>query len=85
MTIALPTDIGRVDWVDEIDGLTARQRILVRHLAEGLTRDEIAQSLCITCPTVKTHLRDIYKRTGCSSEAQLVRLALTGQQPDRAE
>lgn len=42
--------------------LTARQRQVVRLLAEGLSCPEVARRLAIALPTVRQHVRDIAAR-----------------------
>lgn len=47
--------------------LTVREIEIVRHLADGHTRAEMAQILDISVNTLKTHLRSIYKKLGVAS------------------
>src|SRR5699024_5819811 len=47
--------------------LTDREIEIVRHLADGHTRAEMAQILDISVNTLKTHLRSIYKKLGVAS------------------
>lgn len=51
--------------------LTARERELLTHLAEGRTAtDELAEQLYISVKTVKNHLANIYEKLGVSDRAQ---------------
>ncbi|MDR0888801.1 MAG: LuxR C-terminal-related transcriptional regulator [Coriobacteriales bacterium] len=54
--------------------LTERERDLVSALANGLTRKEIADALCISLNTVKTHLGNIFTKLGVNSKAELLEL-----------
>lgn len=65
--------------------LTVRERDVIAYLLQGLSSDEIAASLHVSTNTLKTHLRNIYRKTGCPSRsALLVRLlgeGSTGTRP----
>jgi hypothetical protein len=52
----------------QIDLLTARERQIVRVMAEGLTNKEIAQRLKLAEGTVKVHLHRIYRSSGSPIE-----------------
>jgi LuxR family maltose regulon positive regulatory protein len=41
-------------------------------LADGLTNQEIAQALCVSVNTVKTHLSNIYGKLGVHSRREAV-------------
>jgi len=60
----------------EADGLTSRERNIVRLLALGHTNGEIAERLVLSVRTVETHRARIQTRLGLSSRAELVRWAL---------
>lgn len=55
--------------------LTPRQREILGHLVEGATEDAIAHDLSISPHTVRTHIKNIYKRLHVHSRASLVRVA----------
>jgi len=59
-----------------VDGLTAREREIVRLLALGHTNREIAGRLVLSVRTVETHRGRIRKRLALSSRAELARWAL---------
>jgi two-component system, NarL family, response regulator NreC len=59
-----------------VDGLTARERDIVRLVALGHTNREIADRLVLSVRTVETHRARIQARIGVSSRAELVRWAL---------
>jgi two-component system, NarL family, response regulator NreC len=60
----------------EDDGLTAREREVVRLVALGHTNDEIAERLVLSVRTVETHRSRIQHRLELGSRAELVRWAL---------
>jgi DNA-binding CsgD family transcriptional regulator len=57
------------------DGLTAREREVIRLVGEGLSNKQIANSLGITERTAKFHLRQIMSKLGAENRAQAVALA----------
>ena len=57
--------------------LSARERELVRLVAQGRTDAQIAAELYISIRTVRSHLDRIRDKTGCRRRADLTRLALT--------
>jgi DNA-binding CsgD family transcriptional regulator len=59
----------------ELDGLTKREREILRLVANGLSDKEIADSLVISPRTAKTHISHILRKLHCHDRAQLVRLA----------
>lgn len=64
--------------------LTAREREVVMLLASGMTGDEIADYLCLSPLTVKTHIGRAITKSGARDRAGLVALALNparGQAP----
>ena len=60
-------------WQRETD-LTSRQLEIAQHAALGATVGEIGVELRISPHTVRTHLRDIYRRLGISSRVELANL-----------
>lgn len=54
-----------------IDGLSDREREIVRYSANGLSNKEIAQQLGISPATVKAHLTRIFQKVGVRGRAQL--------------
>ncbi|MFB7510642.1 response regulator transcription factor [Streptomyces broussonetiae] len=57
------------------DGLTARETEVLRLIAEGLSNQEIARSLHVSTATVKTHINNLFSKTGLKDRAQAVRYA----------
>jgi two-component system response regulator NreC len=58
------------------DGLTARERDVVRLVALGHTSREIAKRLVLSTRTIETHRARVQARLGVSSRAELVRWAM---------
>ena len=56
-------------WIKE---LSAREREISVLVSHGFTNEQIGVKLDISEPTVKTHLRNIYSKTGVHDRAQLV-------------
>jgi DNA-binding NarL/FixJ family response regulator len=56
--------------------LTARQREVLRLLAEGRTMKEIGQQLNITARTTESHKYEIMRNLGVKTTAELIRYAL---------
>ncbi|WP_328678039.1 response regulator transcription factor [Streptomyces sp. NBC_01261] len=57
------------------DGLTAREAEVLLLIAEGLTNQEIARALHVSTATVKTHINNLFAKTGLKDRAQAVRYA----------
>lgn len=57
------------------EALTVREIEVMRHVAAGLTNQEIADRLFISLPTVKRHIANIYSKLGSTHRTQAVRLA----------
>ena len=57
------------------DGLTARETEVLLLIAEGLTNQEIARTLHVSTATVKTHINNLFAKTGLKDRAQAVRYA----------
>ncbi len=53
--------------------LTGRESEVVKLVAEGLTNAEIAEELCISLSTVKSHLQSIFSKWKVSNRTMLVR------------
>jgi DNA-binding NarL/FixJ family response regulator len=60
---------------DSPNGLTQRQREVLRHVAEGRSAKDIATALAISPKTVEFHKAAIMDKLGLHSSAQLMRYA----------
>ena len=58
--------------------LTARQREVLALLRQGCTTREIAEALAVAVPTVKSHLRALYRQLGASNRVEAVMKAPRG-------
>ena len=54
------------------DPLTRREADILRHLATGLPLKEIAENLNISKNTIKTHLRNLYRKLGAEDRKDAV-------------
>ncbi len=55
----------------QIFGLTDREIEIADQIVKGLTNQEIADELCISIGTVKTHLLNIFQKTDVSNRTML--------------
>ncbi|MER6098170.1 response regulator transcription factor [Streptomyces sp. NPDC001728] len=59
----------------QVDGLTERETEVIALVADGLSNQEIASRLRISTATVKTHINNLFAKTGVRDRAQAVRYA----------
>ncbi len=57
------------------DGLTLRETEVLVLIAEGLSNQDIARRLHVSTATVKTHINNLFAKTGLKDRAQAVRYA----------
>jgi LuxR family maltose regulon positive regulatory protein len=71
-----------------IEPLSDRELDVLHLLADGLTNQEIAQALCVSINTVKTHLKNVYGKLGVHNRheaaAQAKGLGLVEETEERA-
>lgn len=67
-------DIKKVKSVN--NEITPKESAVLELLTKGLNNKEIAEELDITEVTIKTHLRNIYKKFNVNSRTQLVLMAI---------
>ena len=65
--------------ISEISPLSNRESMVLKHLIQGKTYSTIATELYISGETVKSHLKNIYKKLNVNSKADAVRKAVTDQ------
>jgi DNA-binding CsgD family transcriptional regulator len=58
----------------DFDNLRPRERLIVTQYAEGLSVDEIAQLLVISPHTVRTHVKNAFRRLGVHSREEAARM-----------
>src|SRR5919107_5528567 len=56
----------------DVGTLTDREREVLRHVAQGLSNEEIAKELNLSVTTVKTHLARVFVKLGARDRAQAV-------------
>ena len=64
-----------IEAVPAVPRITAKQHETLRWLAEGLSNRDIARAMAVSETTVKTHLRDVYRRFGVRSRTQAIAAA----------
>jgi LuxR family maltose regulon positive regulatory protein len=58
-----------------IQPLTERELIILRHLPSMLSTPEIASMLCVSANTVKTHVKNVYRKLGVGRRRDAIRRA----------
>ncbi|WP_404191277.1 LuxR C-terminal-related transcriptional regulator [Streptomyces tauricus] len=58
-----------------VESLSARERDVLRHLAQMMTTEEIADELYVSVNTVKTHLKSVYRKLAVTRRSAAVRRA----------
>ena len=71
----LPRWLWQRSSVQQLEGLTARERLVLALVARGMSNVEIADELVISPATAKTHVSRAMAKLGARSRAQLVVLA----------
>ncbi|MET0520773.1 MAG: LuxR C-terminal-related transcriptional regulator [Jiangellaceae bacterium] len=73
----LPTPLGAGPAVagTPVEPLTSRERTVLRYLQGTLSHVEIAALLHISVNTVKTHVKNVYRKLGADRRKEAVRLA----------
>jgi len=56
--------------------ITRREKDILKELCQGLTREEISDSLNISVNTVKSALKNVYGKLGATNSADAVRIAI---------
>lgn len=64
-----------VEGVLEIEALRERELDVLRELAQGRTRGEIAERLYLSINTIKTHQRSLYRKLRVTSKADALQVA----------
>jgi DNA-binding CsgD family transcriptional regulator len=57
---------------------SSREKEIIEAIAKGESAEEIAESLCISSHTVKTHRKNILQKSGCKNTAELIAQCLVG-------
>jgi DNA-binding NarL/FixJ family response regulator len=59
--------------------LTEKEKEIVMGLTDGLSYKMIADSACITLETVRSHIKNIYRKLHVHSKADVIRKSLSGE------
>ena len=70
-----PADAVKPSFDPELDQLTAREREVLRLIAQGYTYKEIARELYISVKTVESHVSSVLRKLQLSTRHQLTRWA----------
>ena len=63
--------INHIDYVAAEKGLSPREKEVARELVKGKTYRMIGEELCISLDTVKSHIRNLYRKMGITSRNEL--------------
>ncbi len=66
------------DTLSAIYGLSGAESRVASHLANGESLTKAAEQNCISINTAKTHLRQIFYKTGCCRQSEFIHLVLSG-------
>jgi DNA-binding NarL/FixJ family response regulator len=66
---------GRSRSCENPDGLSDREVVVLRVVAEGLTNAQVARRLHLSEHTVAAHLRSIFRKIGVASRTAATRYA----------
>jgi DNA-binding NarL/FixJ family response regulator len=72
-----------METIARLHRLTATELRVLQSLVEGGSVRKIAQSLGISDATVKTHLQNLFKKTGMRRQIDLVKLVAGSASPFR--
>lgn len=57
-------------------GITSREKEVILLLLKGISYNKIAEDLTISLTTVKTHIHNIYQKTGVNNKVELINLIM---------
>lgn len=84
--VVAPTTEERTRELALLAGLTKRERVVLKVIANGASLDSAAAELGVTAHTVRTHVQNLYDKIDCHSRLELVRFAerhgLIDRRPD---
>ena len=67
---------GPLALCQSLSTLTEREREVLALIGQGLSNQRIAEALCISVGTVRSHLNRIYDKTGLDGRSQAMRYAI---------
>ncbi len=62
-----------------IEGLTPQELRVLRMVGEGLGNQDIADRMHVATSTVRSHLKQVYRKTGLASRAEAITFAIQNQ------
>lgn len=65
-----------LDLSKDITELTNREGLVLKKLSEGLSNDHIAKELCLSNLTVKTHVKNIFKKLHVNNRTEAILVGL---------
>lgn len=74
----LPTPATQVRIMARKESLTAREEEVLKAISAGYTSTEISQRMIISCQTVNTHIKNIYRKLQIHSRAQAMACVASG-------
>jgi ATP/maltotriose-dependent transcriptional regulator MalT len=76
MIPAMPSPAPRQSDLHKFGGLTERERMVTKLVAQGLSNPEIADALVLSKRTVETHISNIMSKLGFDRRAQIIAWAV---------
>lgn len=64
------------EQLSTIKTLTRREKTIVGLVCKGASNNDIAESLFISCHTVKTHIYSAFRKTSCKNRVELIYWAM---------
>lgn len=76
MSMSIARKVIRSFHQNSVSPLSEREQEILKHLCEGLNYKTIADQLFLSAHTVKTHIKNIYKKLHVNSRAEAVSKAI---------
>ncbi|BDY05587.1 helix-turn-helix transcriptional regulator [Ferrimonas sp. YFM] len=77
--------VPQIEWIAELFSLTQAEAGICRSLCSGMTSEQIAVARGVSVKTVRQQIKSCLKKTGTSSQVQLVStMLLASMEPNRA-
>ena len=67
-----PVPVAGADWPGQAAGLSPRESEVLAFITQGLSNQEIAQTIYLSINSVKTYIRTAYRKIGVASRSQAV-------------
>ncbi len=64
------------EQISTVNSLTQREKTIVSLVCKGSSNNDIANSLFISCHTVKTHIYSAFRKTQCKNRVELIYWAM---------